>query len=296
MDKMIPKIFNIQRFCSHDGPGIRTVVFFKGCPLKCQWCSNPESQSLGHNILFDARKCIACKRCVEICPQSIPIGKQGIDPRCTLCGLCTTVCPTKALEFVGREYHIDKVMQELVKDERYYQTGGGVTISGGEPLMHPDYVCDLANAVREQGYHLALETTGFARWEVVDKVFSLMDIILYDVKHMDEGKHKLYIGTSNKLILGNLEKAAQKGYPILVRVPLVGGINDDEENITRLAEFCAKNGLLDVEFLPYHKFGESKYTALRIEYLCEGTTPTLQHRQQLAKILQDKGIAVKIGK
>lgn len=290
-----PNIFNIQRFCTHDGPGIRTVVFLKGCPLRCQWCSNPESQLPETEIFFDERKCIRCGRCVDQCPESIPVGMQGVDPRCTLCGICVRVCPSKALELTGKEASISEILEEVIKDEQYYRGEGGVTISGGEPLLHSEFVCRLADEIKQYGYHLALETTGLAEWEAANRVFSRMNLILYDMKLMDDEKHKNYTGVSNRLILQNAEKAAEKGYPMIIRVPLMRGINDDEDNVKKLADFCGKIGVGKVEFLPYHNFGESKYTLLRRAYACEAVSPSLEKRLQLAEILEEKGITVKVG-
>ena len=291
------KVFNIQRYCSHDGPGIRTTIFLKGCPLSCQWCSNPESQKAETQILFDSTKCIGCGICKNSCPHAIDPGKQGIDHRCTLCGLCAQRCPSKALEKMGEEMSIDKVLEEVARDESYYQsTGGGVTISGGEPLLHPDYVCELADEIKKLGYNLAIETTGFSDWETAEHVFSKFDLILYDIKSVDDEIHQKYVGVTNEPILRNARLAAQKGYPIIFRIPLMGGINDSIENIQKLADLCESTGVKKVEFLPYHKFGENKYRLLGIPYECQAYTPSLEQRAELAKILEAKGIEVKIGK
>ena len=288
-----PLIFNIQRYCTHDGPGIRTVVFLKGCPLRCTWCSNPESQAVSVNILFTERKCIGCGLCVKHCPQAIAVGRQGIDENCNRCGKCVTACPARALEFDGFERSIDEVLDEVIKDETYYYPGGGVTISGGEPLLFPDYVCELSKAIKSQGYHLAIETTGLADGEIADRVFSHMDLLLYDIKHMDDEKHKKYTGVSNQAILRNARNAARKGCEMMIRIPLLGGINDDDENMTKTAEFCDELNIRNVEILSYHKFGEAKYAMLRKEYDCDAVTPTSERKAAIAEIFRARGIELK---
>lgn len=290
-----PLIFNIQRFCTHDGPGVRTVVFLKGCPLRCRWCSNPESQNLNMNILFSARKCIACGLCESACPSGIKHGKHGTGRGCRMCGACAAACPAKALEPDGRAYTPDELLAELGKDEAYYGAQGGVTISGGEPLMHPAFVRELARGVKACGYHLALETTGFSEWETAKSVFSEVDLLLYDIKHMDERAHKRLTGVSNRLILENAAKAVAMGCDIIARIPLIAGVNDDEENIMRTAEFCAQAGIKKAEFLPYHEFGRSKYEMLRQEYALKAEKPSLERRQALSSFFVDSGIDIVIG-
>lgn len=290
------KVFNIQRFSTHDGPGIRTVVFLKGCPLRCEWCSNPESQPLTASIFFHEDKCIGCGMCMKACPKNISVGMQGRDERCIHCGLCAKACPAQALELMGEEMTIPEIMAEIDSDASYYRnSGGGVTISGGEALMHPDFVCELADAVKEAGYHLALETTGFANWFIANRVFRKFDLLLYDIKHLDDEKHKQHTGVSNKLILENARLAAKAGYPMIFRVPLIGGVNDDEENITALRDFAQECGVKEVHFLPYHALGESKYRQLGGEYTCTAYRPEQEVIDKLAGILEAAGISVNVG-
>ena len=194
-------VFNIQRYSTHDGPGIRTVVFLKGCPLRCAWCSNPESQDVEPTIFFSADKCITCKKCVEACPENIEVGQQGVDPRCTLCGKCVGVCPAKALEMKGTQMTISEIMEEVERDASFYKhSGGGVTISGGEPMAQTAFLSKLIDAVKKRGFSVALETTGYAPWDKLKEIFDKTDLILYDIKHLDEQTHIRYTDVSNKLI------------------------------------------------------------------------------------------------
>ena len=296
MTQLKGKVFDIQRFSTHDGPGIRTIVFLKGCPLCCTWCSNPESQASEIDILFSADKCIGCKKCEEACPVHIAAGMQGIDKRCIKCGACVKVCPSKALEIKGKVMGIGEIMEEVDRDVSFYRhSGGGVTISGGEPLMQPEFAAELAEAVKKHGHHLAIETTGYAPWESVKKVFDKVDLILYDVKSMDAKIHKDYTGVSNELILDNLFKAAQHGYNITVRVPLIEGVNASEENFRKLAEFMNKANIRNIDLLPYHTFGESKYKQLRTEYSFSGTKPQKEKIEMLINILEEYHLNVTVG-
>lgn len=290
------KIFNIQKFSTHDGPGIRTVIFLTGCPLHCIWCSNPESQRMEGCILWDERKCIGCGLCQQSCAYGIGPGMQGIDEKCVLCGECVRHCPPKALELMGEEMTVEAVMEMINKDKAFYEeSGGGITISGGEPLLHPDFVLALAREIKREGYHLAIETTGYAGWDVAERVFRVFDMILYDIKHMDAGQHQRYTGVSNKKILENACKAGEKHFPLIYRVPLLGGVNADTENICALGEFAVKTGVKEIHLLPYHTYGENKYKLLRTQYQCKAYRPSEEEIRKLQDMLEEKGIVVKIG-
>ncbi|MDL2236947.1 glycyl-radical enzyme activating protein [Christensenellaceae bacterium OttesenSCG-928-K19] len=290
------KIFDIQRYSTHDGPGIRTVVFLKGCPLRCAWCSNPESQKPGMTIMFQPSRCIGCKKCEQACPNGIKLGEQGVAEGCTLCGDCARACPSGALEIKGEEKTIAEIMDEVDRDASFYNSsGGGVTISGGEPLMQADFAVALADEVKRSGYHLAIETTGFAPWENARQVFEKIDLILYDVKHMDDAMHKEYTGVSNSLILENLEKAAKEGFHIIVRVPLIKGFNATDENMGALADKMKELGLREIDLLPYHTFGESKYKQMRREYTFKGEKPPQEDLDRFVAMFKEKGITASIG-
>ncbi len=293
---MTGEVFDIQRFSTHDGPGIRTVVFLKGCPLSCAWCSNPESQKKGAIIFFQPSRCIGCKKCEGACPQGIELGWHGAEARCTLCGACVRACPSAALELKWREMTVYEVMDEIDRDAPFYQSsGGGVTVSGGEPLMQPDFAVALAGEVKRGGYHLAIETTGFAPWEAAKRVFEKMDLILYDVKHMDDALHKEYTGVSNELILRNLARAAGEGFHIIVRVPLIKGYNATEENLGALAAKMKELGIREADLLPYHTFGEAKYKQMRRDYTFRGEKPSDEELDRFTALFREKGITVTVG-
>lgn len=289
-------VFDIQRFSTHDGPGIRTIVFLKGCSFFCPWCSNPESQTSEISIFFNAEKCIGCKKCEEVCPSHIQVGMQGIDPRCVLCAECARHCPSRALDIKGRQMSVEEVMDEVDRDHSFYKhSGGGVTISGGEPLLQPEFVIALAQAIQKRGYHLAIETTGFAPWEIVKRVFDQMDLILYDLKSMDTKIHEQFTGMPNELVLHNLQNAAKQGYDIIVRIPLIEGVNADEKNIRATAEFLNSINIRNVDLLPYHTFGESKYKQLRRAYAVSGCKPEKESLSDLRKMLEGYNLNVSVG-
>lgn len=290
------KIFNIQKFSTHDGPGIRTVVFLTGCPMRCIWCSNPESQRAFGVILWDERKCIGCGLCKQSCAYAIVPGMQGIDENCIRCGECVKRCPSMALERIGEDMTVERVMEAVKKDKAFYEeSGGGITISGGEPLCQPEFVTVLAEEIKREGYHLAIETTGYADWNVLDKIFGLCDMILYDIKHMDSEQHKKYTGVSNERILANARRAGEKGFPLIYRAPLLGGINADMANMDALGEFAVETGVKEIHLLPYHTYGENKYKLLRTRYQCAAYRPSEEEIRRIRDLLERKGIMVKIG-
>ena len=297
-------IFNIQRFSIHDGPGIRATVFLKGCPLRCRWCSNPESQSASVELMTRDAQCIKCGICTEVCPvNAISIDAQGAKvvnmdrQKCTLCLKCTEVCPTNAIRQVGKWMSIEEVVDEVGRDSQFYvNSGGGVTISGGEPLFQGKFSYELLRWCKQKGYHTALDTSGYCAWKVLDGILNYTDLVLYDIKHLDAKKHKWGVGKGNQLILRNLQRIAQKGNKVWLRIPLIVDYNDSLEHIGKVAQLGIKTGAEKVSLLPYHEWGKSKYKNLDKAYPAEGAkSPSNEYIQQLRDFIQSFGIKATIG-
>ena len=276
-------VLNIQRFCTDDGPGIRTTVFLKGCPLKCVWCHNPESQKLREEIMYEAEKCVGCGNCASVCPNDCHgIEKTHIFLRknCIGCGICADVCPAKALELYGKEMSAEAVLETVRRDIAFYEaTGGGITVSGGEPLFQPYFTAELLRLCKEKGIHTVMETCGYASETVFSEVLSYCDAVLFDIKETDEEKHIAYTGVSLQPILRNLEILNKKGIPFVIRAPIVPTLNDREEhfeNLKRLRdkfENCEK-----IQIMPYHDFGSYKYEKLGRRYACEAIAPPTEEK------------------
>lgn len=262
----------MQRFCTHDGPGIRTTIFMKGCPLRCAWCSNPESQHAMPQTLYYGHLCKHCGKCVESCRHgAIRRENEAIvydRSKCRDCGNCAAVCPYGARSHIGREATVEEIVDFARQDWRYYmQSGGGVTCGGGEALAQADFVGAIFKRLHDElGYHTCLDTSGHAPWEVLEPLLPVTDLILLDIKHMDSRSHKNLTGVDNGLILSNAERLGARRFPVIVRVPLIPGFNDHPVNICSLGKFLAKTGLNKVELMPYHTYGRSKYLALGREY------------------------------
>lgn len=268
---MKANIFNIQKFSIHDGPGIRTVVFFKGCPLRCPWCSNPESQQRPTQILWDKKKCLYGHLCEIKCPAGCMSFKNNnlvFDPEhCTGCKSCITQCPGRALTFVGNMMEVDEVMEEVVKDMDFYQeSGGGVTLSGGEVLMQSAFAAELLKRCREQKIHTALETTAFATPLVFSKVIAGTDLLLLDIKHHSDREHIKYTGVSNQSILENLDFAIAMKVPVIARIPVIPNINDSLYDAKEFVKLLKAHKVDTVNLLPFHQFGEKKYEELQVPY------------------------------
>lgn len=266
------KIFDIQRFSIYDGPGIRTNVFFKGCNLRCLWCHNPESQKMKNQLLFYRDKCIGCGECAKICSKTF-------TDDCIACGKCAEVCTHSARVISGRTATADEVVQEILKDKEFYRTsGGGVTLSGGEPLLQADFAAEILKKCKENGIHTAIETAACVPWESFEKVLPYLDLVLCDIKGIDEKKHIENTGVSNKTILENAERLKTSGVDVLFRTPVIPNYNDSE--IKEIAEFCKP---CEHELLAYHSTGCGKYTALGLEYrLGEVEAPSKEAMEKLA--------------
>lgn len=253
-------IFDIQRNSFVDGPGIRTTVFFKGCNLKCKWCHNPESQSFEKQMMFYQNKCTGCGKCKDICQNNLKT--------CDLCGKCIDICPSNARRICGKEYTVDEVLKTICKDKAFYEnSGGGVTFSGGECMLHIDFLKELLKKCKGNGIHTAVDTAGSVPWQNFEKIMPYTDLFLYDVKCFSETLHIEGTGSSNKLILENLKKLSDnfKGC-IIIRIPIIPGFNDYVEEIVQISEFLKNIHYNAIEILPYHKMGENKYSALGIKY------------------------------
>ncbi len=263
-------IFNIQKFSVNDGPGIRTVVFFKGCPLHCRWCSNPESQLTKTQILWDQKKCVSCLHCMDLCSaQAITFasGRIHIDPdTCVGCGTCAAECPVKALELQGEVKTVQQVIDVVLQDLVFYEEGGGITLSGGEFLAQPVFAEELLLAAKEEGLHTCCETTGFAAPEVFRRVIAHVDYVLFDMKHWDAQRHIEGTGVSNELPLANMAEAVRMGKTVLPRIPVIPGFNDTEEDARQFARRLGEIGITQCQLLPFHQFGENKYHLLGEQY------------------------------
>jgi pyruvate formate lyase activating enzyme len=298
-------VFNIQPFSIHDGPGIRTTVFLKGCPLQCLWCQNPESQLKRPELFFDADKCAGCGKCADVCPNHA-IRMQGDRSwtdrtACNGSGQCATVCPSGAREIMGRIAEPESVFDTVMEDEIFYkQSGGGVTVSGGEPLFQPDFLTAFLKRCKAAGLHTTVDTSGYADWQTIQGVMDYVDLLLYDFKHMDPVEHKRLTGVSNKTILRNARRIYHElGVTIEARTSVVPGYNDSIENIGATASFIAEKLSPAVEYrlLPYHKFGEAKQERLGWgqHRLFTGQVPTDEHMLELKRVAEDTGLKVQIG-
>ena len=279
-------IFDVKKYAINDGPGIRVTIFFKGCPLHCAWCHNPESISSRVQKMYNRDKCIGCNSCVEVCPETAcKLTSDGIvtDPeRCTSCGKCADICPTKATEMSGRVATVDELVEIIEKERIFFeQSGGGVTISGGEPLLQSDFLIALLDELGLRSIHRTVDTTGFAKSEILLKVAKRTELFLYDLKMMDPLRHKKWTGVDNEHILKNLQLLAETGASINIRIPLVKGVNDDDANIEQTAAFVASlaGQKKKVNILPYHNIAANKYLKLGETYDSSGMAEPSEEEQ-----------------
>ena len=272
-------VFNIMRFCVHDGPGIRTTVFLKGCPLQCAWCHNPEALAGAPGLLLRSDRCIACGDCMDVCPEHAIIEKEGkYETRpefCARCGTCADACAADAREVIGRAMTVDEVMREAERDAPFYrESGGGVTFSGGEPLLQHRFLVLLLEACAQRGFHTVVDTAGYASPDVLFRVAQLTDLFLYDLKSTDEEIHRRFTGVSGALIRENLERLASWGKKVVIRMPIIPGVNDSRENVEAAGRFISSLGnVVQVQLLPYHTTGVEKYARLGIPYSLPGVLP-----------------------
>ena len=294
-------IFNIQQFSVHDGPGIRTTVFLKGCPLRCLWCSNPESQDCSPSLMVRDILCKGCGACAEVCPREAititPESGRKIDrAKCNQCLLCVPVCIYHSLNICGKYMEVGEVIGEVLKDRLFYKnSGGGVTLSGGEVLLQGRFVGNLLEQCQSEGLHTALDTTGHGSWRELEALLPFVDLLLFDLKHLDSIEHQRTTGVGNELILKNMGKASRM-VPLWIRIPLIAGFNDSEEHIRKIAAVGRQMDAQKISFLPYHEGGKSKSEQLGRTYpLPEAKAPDEEHVQILKGIVEQEGIKVSIG-
>ena len=296
-------VFSVQRFSLQDGPGIRTTVFLKGCPLRCRWCSNPESQNFEPEILYRARNCQQCGTCAAACKAGAIRFEEGAPPRitresCTACGDCVRACPAEALEISGRWMGVEELVREAARDRPFYRnSGGGVTLSGGEPLSQAAFARNLLEQCRREGLQTCLDTSGHAPWKTLESVLAHTDVILFDLKHPGAAPHQKQTGVDNLLIMDNLSRVAGSGLSrIWVRVPLIPGFNDSEETIAELAEVLQGKKIEKISLLGYHEWGRAKYQALGRSYPMGKTDPcTKETLERASSLLETRGLTVTIG-
>ena len=292
-------ITNIQRFSLDDGPGIRTTVFFKGCSLACIWCHNPETICPNPEIQYNIRVCRHCDICNKVCPEhaisNYGEGKRIDKAKCTRCGTCVKACLYNALTLIGSKYTVERLLEELLKDKLFYEkTGGGVTLSGGEPLLQDQFVNELLAALKENGISVALDTCGNVKWEAIEPVLPRIDLFLYDIKTFTPGLHKEFTGRENNRILENLKKIDAAGARIWIRIPMIEGLNDVEVHM--ISEFLATLQNIElVELLPYHELGLMKYESLGLEYCRDKfKTPSLEKLKAIGEVMVASGLNVNI--
>jgi len=294
-------VFNIQKFSVHDGPGIRTTVFLKGCPLRCLWCSNPESQSFIPELQARDINCTGCGACVQACPQraisiSKKYGRKINRKKCNQCLLCVKSCLYDSLKQCGRTMSVRNILDEVLQDKLFYKnSGGGVTISGGEPLSQSKFLTALLAECKKEDLHTALETSGYGLWKEIEKVLSFVDLVLFDIKHLNADIHQKTTGVKNNMLLENLQKTARVK-PVWLRVPLIGGFNDSEKHIRDIVSLGVEINVQKISLLPYHEGGKSKSEQLGKFYAYpEGKIPGDNHIRRLQQVIEKAGLTASVG-
>lgn len=289
-------VFDIQRYSIHDGPGIRTIVFLKGCPLRCKWCSNPESQDLKPQVFFVKSRCIGCGLCVKSSNNGeVTMGEDGIEVHRDSIDSSdlgwVDVCPTGALSIKGKMMSVDEVVDIVMKDEVFYrQSNGGITLSGGEPLTQLDFSFKLLKCIHDKGLSTAIETTGAVPWDSLLTVVPYTSLFLYDLKHWNDEEHVKYTGVSNVQIISNLKKLYDAGANILVRIPLIPGVNDTEESIKKTMDIVKSIGINKLALLPFHQYGSGKYDSVGITYeMKDKEPPKEEHVAKLQEMIAEAG-------
>lgn len=296
-------VFSLDRNVVEDGPGIRTTVFLKGCPLRCVWCHSPQSQSRERELLFIPNRCIGCGECVRACPNEAQElsaeGRRVLWDRCDNCGRCAEACPSTALEMAGTRMSVDEIVDVVRRDTVYYKnTGGGVTFSGGEALLQPEFLRACLERCRNAGIHTAVDTCGFAKWPVFESILPHTDLFLYDLKHMDSYRHRQMTGVGNTLILENLKRIDRCGKPVWIRVPLIPGHNDSIENLRQVAALAGT--LLHLEkifLLPYNRAAGAKYAFLGRKYGLDPLEPhTEREKEEFVRLFRSVGLEAELGR
>ncbi|MBN2051292.1 MAG: glycyl-radical enzyme activating protein [Spirochaetales bacterium] len=296
-------VFDLERYALEDGPGIRTVVFLKGCNLRCAWCQNPESQEQRPQVMYYRQQCTSCERCVQACPtRSIsrvdPYGYITNHESCILCGACVEACYYDARKIIGEKRSVEDLLKEILKDKPFFdESGGGVTFSGGEPLLQNKELLTLLTLLREEGVHTVVETAGYVRWSVFQELLSAVDMFFIDLKHIDSSEHERYNGVPNRLILENITRLSRSHPHVVVRIPVVPGVNNSEAIMERMFLFLAREtSISNVQLLPFHRLGLNKYSGLGRHYDM-GKTENLskQDCESLAELGKRLGLDVKVG-
>ena len=294
-------VLRLERFAIHDGPGIRTTVFLKGCPLRCDWCHSPESQGVDPEFMPLADRCVRCGACTDACPHHAvrPAAEatEAAPAECTTCGNCAAVCPSGARELVGYRTTVPALLALVERDRIFYdESGGGVTFSGGEPLMQPEFLTEAVEACRDSGMHVAVDTCGLGDTSALLEIARSTDLFLFDLKMMDEDRHRVYTGASNARILHNLERLAAAHRNIVVRFPLIPGVNDDDANVRAMGALLASLRLTRIDVLPYHRAGLAKYHRLHRPYALPDTQPPAPEAVvHAARLLEGCGLIVRPG-